>query len=485
MAVSAGEDVVGDLLFVGGILFAVWGAATIVRSRQELAGALAVRTVELEHEEREENAKLAVTEERARIARELHDVVAHNLSIMVLQAGAERRAIGDERPQTTEALATIEDTGRTAMAEMRRLLGMLRRSDDELALAPQPSLRYLDDLVGQVRDAGLPVDLRIEGEPRAVAPGVDLSAYRIIQEALTNALAGPASARVTVRYGDNELDIEIADDGTGATTPAPAGGHGLVGMRERVALFGGDLAAGRRLSGGYVVRAKLRSERHDVIRVLLADDQALVRGGLRKLVDHEDDMTVVAEAADGRTRSTPRGQPARRRRDGHPHAAARRHRGHPPHRRRARRRRPRAHADDLRARQLRLPGAARGRQRLHAQGRAAGGAGQRDPRRRGRRGAALAEVTRSVIGAFARRPQAADPTGSPRLDELTDREREVLLLLTRGRSNAEIAADLVVSDATVKTHVAHVLMKLGVRDRVQAVIFAYEAGLVSPGDAGS
>jgi signal transduction histidine kinase len=258
MAFSIGEDVIGDMLFIGGILYAVWGAATIVRSRQELAGALAARTVELEHE-REENARLAVAEERARIARELHDVVAHNLSIMVLQAGAERRAIGDERPQTTEALATIEDTGRTAMAEMRRLLGMLRRSDDELALAPQPSLRYLDDLVSQVREAGLPVDLRVEGAPRAVAPGVDLSAYRIIQEALTNALkhAGPARARVTVRYGDNELDIEIADDGTGAAAPAPAGGHGLVGMRERVALFGGDLAAGRRLSGGYVVRAKL------------------------------------------------------------------------------------------------------------------------------------------------------------------------------------------------------------------------------------
>jgi signal transduction histidine kinase len=258
MAVTNGEDVLGDVVFVGGIMYAVWGAATIVRSRQEIAGALAVRTLELEHE-REENAKLAVAEERARIARELHDVVAHNLSIMVLQAGAERRAIGDERPQTTEALATIEDTGRTAMAEMRRLLGMLRRTDDELALAPQPSLRYLDDLVSQVRDAGLPVDLRVEGAPRAVAPGVDLSAYRIIQEALTNALkhAGPARARVTVRYGDNELDIEIADDGAGAAAPVPAGGHGLVGMRERVALFGGDLAAGRRLSGGYVVRAKL------------------------------------------------------------------------------------------------------------------------------------------------------------------------------------------------------------------------------------
>ena len=257
-AVAIGEDVIGDVVFIGGMLFAVWGAATIVRSRQELATALAERTVELEHE-REETAKLAVAEERARIARELHDVVAHNVSIMVVQAGAERRAIGDERPDTSEALATIEETGRAALAEMRRLLGMLRRSDDELALAPQPSLRHLDDLVAQVREAGMPVELRIEGEPRPVAPGIDLSAYRIVQEALTNALkhAGPAQALVTVRYGDRELDIEIADNGTEAAGEAPAGGHGLVGMRERVALFGGDLAAGQGADGGYAVHARL------------------------------------------------------------------------------------------------------------------------------------------------------------------------------------------------------------------------------------
>ena len=257
-AVSIGEDVVGDAVFIGGILFAVWGAATIVRSRQELAAALAARTVELEHE-REEKAKLAVAEERTRIARELHDVVAHNISIMVVQAGAERHAIGDDRPDTSKVLATIEETGRAALAEMRRLLGMLRRSDDELALAPQPSLRYLEDLVEQVREAGMPVELRIEGEQRAIAPGIDLSAYRIVQEALTNALkhAGPAQARVTVRYGDDELDIEIADDGAGPDGEAPAGGHGLVGMRERVALFGGDLASGRRRGGGYAVRARL------------------------------------------------------------------------------------------------------------------------------------------------------------------------------------------------------------------------------------
>ena len=257
--VFQGEDLVGDIFFIGGIVFSVWGAANIVRSRQELATALAARTVELEHE-REEKARLAVAEERARIARELHDVVAHNLSIMIVQAGAERRSLDADRlDETREVLETIELTGRTAMAEMRRLLGMLRRSDDELALAPQPSLGHLDALVSQVREAGMPVDLRIEGTPRPLAAGVDLSAYRIVQEALTNALkhAGPASARVTVRYGNEELDIEIADDGRGGELGVPGGGHGLVGMRERVALFGGDLATGSRRGGGYAVRARL------------------------------------------------------------------------------------------------------------------------------------------------------------------------------------------------------------------------------------
>ena len=258
MALSVGDDPVGDALFIGGILFAVWGAATVVRSRNELATALAARTVELEHE-REEKARLAVAEERARVARELHDVVAHHLSIMVVQAGAERREVAAERPQTAEVLATIEQTGRAAMAEMRRLLGMLRRSDDELALAPQPSLEHISDLVTQVREAGLPVELRVEGEVRALPSGIDLSAYRIVQEALTNALkhAGPARARVTIRYGAAELDVEVADDGEGTPGGPAPGGHGLIGMRERVALFGGELATGRRSAGGYAVRARL------------------------------------------------------------------------------------------------------------------------------------------------------------------------------------------------------------------------------------
>ena len=260
---------IGDFFFIGGIMAGVWGAAVVVNSRQRLATELAARTVELEHE-REEKAKLAVAEERARIARELHDGVAHNLSVMIVQAGAERREVAKERPETAEVLETIEQTGRQAMAEMRRLLGMLRRSDDELALAPQPSIDHLDTLVAQVRDAGMPVELSVEGEPRPLPPGVDLSAYRIVQEALTNALkhAGPASARVTVRYGRDELDIEVSDDGTappaenanGARAPS-GGGHGLVGMRERVALFGGDLAAGHRRDGGYAVKARLPIER--------------------------------------------------------------------------------------------------------------------------------------------------------------------------------------------------------------------------------
>jgi DNA-binding NarL/FixJ family response regulator len=221
-----------------------------------------------------------------------------------------------------------------------------------------------------------------------------------------------------------------------------------------------------------------------VIRVLLADDQALVRGGLRKLVDHEDDMTVVAEAADGL-------QAVDAARASRPDVAVMDIRMPQLDGIEATRRIVGALGDDVRVLMLTTFGLdSYVFQALHA---GASGFMLKDARpeelvnaiRVVAGGAALLspDVTRSVIGAFARRPQPAEATGSPRLDELTEREREVLLLLTRGRSNAEIAADLVVSDATVKTHVAHVLMKLGVRDRVQAVIFAYEAGLVSPGEA--
>jgi signal transduction histidine kinase len=247
----------GNFFFIAVMNASVWIAGRAVRSQGSRAARLADRTVVLEREG-EQKARIAVSEERARIARELHDIVAHSVSTMVVQAGAERRVLDDGQASTREVLLSIEHTGRQAMAEMRRLLGMLRKDDEELALAPQPSLAHVDVLVDQIRGAGMPVELRVEGEPVPLPPGVDLSAYRIVQEALTNALkhAGPASATVTVRYDKHELTLAIADSGRGAVNGG-GGGHGLVGMRERVALFGGELDAGSRAGRGFAVQARL------------------------------------------------------------------------------------------------------------------------------------------------------------------------------------------------------------------------------------
>jgi signal transduction histidine kinase len=208
--------------------------------------------------ERDLAAREAVVEERARIARELHDAIAHNVSMMVVQAGAERRVLDDTRSSTREVLETIEGIGRGALTEMRRLVGMLR-SDTADELAPQPGLGDLPTLVTQVNEAGLPVELEIEGDPRELPVGIELSAYRIVQEALTNALkhAGEAHASVRVRYGTDSLELEIVDDGGGAAPSVAGGGQGLVGMRERVALYGGRFDAGRRPSGGFSVRVLL------------------------------------------------------------------------------------------------------------------------------------------------------------------------------------------------------------------------------------
>jgi signal transduction histidine kinase len=247
----------GDLLFITMILGGAWLAGRAIRYRRERERALERLTIDLERE-REEKARAAVAEERVRIARELHDVVAHAISVIVLQARGGRRSLASDTEETREALDTIEATGSAALAEMRRLLGMLRRDDEEIALAPQPSLRYLDSLAAQVREAGLPVELSIEGEPAELPPGIDLSAYRIVQEALTNALkhAGPATARVVVRYSHNDIELEIADTGVG-DVQADGAGHGLVGMRERVSLYGGKVETGARDGGGFAVRARL------------------------------------------------------------------------------------------------------------------------------------------------------------------------------------------------------------------------------------
>jgi signal transduction histidine kinase len=215
------------------------------------------RRLQLAERERDVAAREAVVEERARIARELHDAIAHNVSMMVVQAGAERRTLAEES-QTREVLETVEHIGRSALTEMRRLVGMLR-SDDADPLAPQPGIRDLPTLVTQVREAGLPVDLSVEGEPRELPVGLELSAYRIVQEALTNALkhAGDAHATVRIAYGPDSLELEIVDDGAGTTSAVASGGHGLVGMRERVALYGGRFEAARRTGGGFAVRVLL------------------------------------------------------------------------------------------------------------------------------------------------------------------------------------------------------------------------------------
>ena len=216
------------------------------------------RRLDLAERERELAAREAVVEERARIARELHDAIAHNVSMMVVQAGAERRVVAPEATSTRETLQAIEQIGRGALTEMRRLVGMLR-SDSVDPLAPQPGLHDLETLAAQVSDAGLPVELRVEGEPCELPVGIELSAYRIVQEALTNALkhAGRARASVVVRYAPDSLELEIVDDGAGAGAPIPGGGHGLVGMRERVALYGGRFDAGRDPRGGFAVRVLL------------------------------------------------------------------------------------------------------------------------------------------------------------------------------------------------------------------------------------
>jgi signal transduction histidine kinase len=245
---------------------AAWALGDLVRIRGENVRTLEQRNAELEAE-REENARLAVEAERARIARELHDAVAHNVSVMVVQAGAARRTLetgsadADAVASAREGLAAVESTGRETMAELRRTVGALRPADAE-AYEPMPSLAALDGLLERVRAAGLHVDLRVDGAVSPLPQGVELSAYRVIQEALTNTIrhANAASACVRLAYSPDALTVEVTDDGRGAAAAlleTPHRGYGLVGMRERVAMIGGELAAGPKVGGGFQVRARL------------------------------------------------------------------------------------------------------------------------------------------------------------------------------------------------------------------------------------
>jgi signal transduction histidine kinase len=250
------------LLFMGFIAVA-WVLGHFVGDRQVYAAQLEERTAELE-QAREELARRAVVEERLRLARELHDVVAHAMSVIAVQSGVGAH-VAESRPEEVgKALAAIEATSRGALEELRRLLGVLRQdSESQASLTPVPGLANLDSLLAEVGKAGLAVRLRVEGTPVQLPAGVDLSAYRIVQEALTNVVkhAGPAHAQVTIGYRDQELTVEVIDDGRGAVTSVSDGrmgtGHGLIGMRERVAAFNGDLQVGSRPGGGFRVAARL------------------------------------------------------------------------------------------------------------------------------------------------------------------------------------------------------------------------------------
>jgi signal transduction histidine kinase len=252
----AGEPL-DEVVPVWFVLAGTWGFGRWMRRRGVETAVLAARA-EIAEREREEQAARAVAEERARIARELHDLVAHSMGVIVIQSQGAQRTLDTNPERVRESLRAIETTSRDGLSELRRLLGLLTDPDTEDADGPQPSLDRLEDLVAQVREAGLPIELTIEAEPPQLAPGVQLAAYRIVQEALTNTLkhAGSARACVTVQFANGHLEVEVTDDGAGPrSTTSP--GHGLVGMRERVALYGGALEAGGRPDGGYRVHARL------------------------------------------------------------------------------------------------------------------------------------------------------------------------------------------------------------------------------------
>jgi signal transduction histidine kinase len=255
------EDYFFTVLLFG---FLPWLAGRTVRNRAELTRTLAERAAGLEAR-REEDAARAVQDERRRIARELHDVVAHSMSVMVIHAGAGRRLAEQDPDAAVECAERIERLGREALGEMRRLVGVMGDGEERGATrAPQPGLDGLQDLVGRARAAGLPTELRVDGERRPLPTGADLAAYRIVQEALTNCLkhAGAAHARVSVAWGEQHLILAVSDDGRGpgASPDDTGGGHGLVGMRERAALYGGEVVTGAAPDGGFVVRARLPLE---------------------------------------------------------------------------------------------------------------------------------------------------------------------------------------------------------------------------------
>ena len=260
---TPGRTEVGTLVNNLGVVAAAWLLGHFAHNYRAYAARLEERTAELERA-REALARRAVVEERLRLARELHDVVAHAMSVIAVQSGVGAHVAQTQPKEARRSLAAIEATSRAALEELRRLLGVLRQEDEPPGdLAPVPGLADLDGLLAEVSKAGLAVKLQVNGTRPQLPAGVDLSAYRIVQEALTNVVkhAGPAQAQVVVGYGDQDVRVEVTDDGRGPGTAASDGragtGHGLIGMRERVQAFGGDLQTGPRPGGGFRVAARL------------------------------------------------------------------------------------------------------------------------------------------------------------------------------------------------------------------------------------
>ncbi len=468
-------------------------AGVIVRSRRSNREQLAV--VERRHE-----GERALLEERQRIARELHDVVAHHMSVIAIQAEAAPYKTADPPQELVDSFVQIRAAALSGLGELRRVLGVLRSETADTA--PTPGLDDLDSLLESARNGGVRVTCSVTGTPRPLPDGVDLSAYRIVQEALSNAIRHAPGATVQVRlyYGEAALIIEVRNSrgaaGAGSARTrndalSRGGGHGIIGMRERAAMLGGHLSAGPAMQDEFLVTAALpldgegaeaphQQDEDLAIRVVVADDQGMVRSGFSVLLNAQPDIDVVGEAVNGREAVA--------------HAAGL----HP----------------DVILMDVRMPvldGLQATRQitampdppkvlvlttfdlddyvyealRSGASGFLLKDASARelaDAVRLVAAGDALLApgVTRRLIAEFARlgAPRSA---GRIQLEGLTERESEVLALVARGLSNAEIADRLFVAEQTVKTHVSRILMKLGLRDRTQAVVLAYETGLVHPG----
>jgi signal transduction histidine kinase len=255
------------LVFIAMLVIAPWALGMWIRTRRAYVAQLVERGHRLEREAAQQ-AELAASDERARIAREMHDVVAHGLSVMIVQADGARYAVKTSPEAAADALENIAASGREALAEMRRMLGLLRSEDTETGTRPQPGLGDLDYLVEQSRASGMRLEATIGSPLPETTPGVGLTVYRVVQEALTNVRkhAGPeVCAQLTVRSHYDRIEVEVADDGRGAAAPGDGTGHGLIGMRERVAVHGGRLHAGPRPGGGYGVRAVVPLDRQGAV----------------------------------------------------------------------------------------------------------------------------------------------------------------------------------------------------------------------------